>query len=134
MAVFTICEAGDHIVSSSHLYGGTYNQFNHTLRRLGIDVTFVDPSDPKNFEAAIRPNTKIIYGEALGNPDLFVFPFEEVSAIAKAAGIPLMIDNTFATPYLCRPFEWGANIITHSTTKFITGNGSAIGGAIIDGF
>ncbi len=134
MAVFTICEAGDHIVSSSHLYGGTYNQFNHTLRRLGIDVTFVDPSDPKNFEAAIRPNTKIIYGETLGNPDLFVFPFEEVSAIAKAAGIPLMIDNTFATPYLCRPFEWGANIITHSTTKFITGNGSAIGGAIIDGF
>ncbi len=134
MAIFTLCEAGDHIVSSTRLYGGTYNQFHYTLPRLGIEVTFVDPSDPKNFENAIRPNTKIIYGETLGNPDIFVFPFEEVAKIAKAAGIPLMIDNTLATPYLCRPIEWGANIVVHSTTKFLTGNGSAIGGMMVDGF
>ncbi len=133
MAVLTLCSAGDHIVSSSRLYGGTYNQFNYTFPRLGIDVTFVDPSDPRNFEQAIRPNTKIIYGETLGNPDIAVFPFEEVAAIAKAHNIPLMIDNTFATPYLCRPIEWGANIVLHSTTKFIGGHGTTIGGIIIDG-
>jgi O-acetylhomoserine (thiol)-lyase len=111
MAILTICGAGDHIVSSSRLYGGTYNQFNYTLPRLGIEVTFVDPEDPANFAAAIRPNTKLIYGETLGNPDITVFPFEAVSAIAQAHGLPLVIDNTFATPYLCRPFEWGANIV-----------------------
>ncbi len=133
MAFLTLCGAGDHIVASSRLYGGTYNQFNYTLPRIGIDVTFVDPTDIKGFEKAIRPSTKIIYGETLGNPDITVFPFEEVSAIAKAHNIPLMIDNTFATPYLCRPFEWGANIIVHSTTKFIGGHGTAIGGAIVDG-
>ncbi len=133
MAVMTLCSAGDHIVSSSRLYGGTYNQFSYTFPRMGIDVTLVDPSDPKNFEQAIRPNTKIIYGETLGNPDIFVFPFAEVSAIAKAHNIPLMIDNTFATPYLCRPFEHGANIIVHSTTKFIGGHGTTIGGVIVDG-
>ncbi|MCB9160427.1 MAG: O-acetylhomoserine aminocarboxypropyltransferase/cysteine synthase [Caldilineaceae bacterium] len=133
MAILTLCGAGDHIVTSSRLYGGTYNQFNYTFPRIGIDVTFVDPSDPDNFAAAIRPNTKIIYGETLGNPDIFVFPFEEVAAIAAAHNIPLMIDNTFATPYLCRPFEWGANIITHSTTKFIGGHGTTIGGIIVDG-
>jgi len=133
MAILTICEAGDHIVSSSRLYGGTYNQFNYTLPRLGIDVTFVDPSRPEAFEAAIRPNTKIIYGETLGNPDISVFPFEEVSAIARRHNIPLLIDNTFATPYLCRPFEWGANIVVHSTTKFIGGHGTSIGGVIVDG-
>ncbi len=133
MAILTLCGAGDHIVSSSRLYGGTYNQFNYTFPRLGIDVTFVDPSDPKAFEAAIRPNTKIIYGETLGNPDITVFPFEEVSAIAQAHNIPLMIDNTFATPYLCRPFELGANIVTHSTTKFLGGHGTTIGGIIVDG-
>ena len=124
---------GDHIVSSSRLYGGTYNQFHYTFPRIGIDVTFVDPSDPATFAKAIRPNTKILYGETLGNPDIKVFPFEEVAAIAKAHNIPVMIDNTFATPYLCRPFEWGANIITHSTTKFLGGHGQAIGGAIVDG-
>ena len=96
-------------------------------------MTFVDPDDPGNFERAIRPNTKILYGETLGNPDIKVFPFEEVAAIAKAHAIPLMIDNTFATPYLCRPFEWGANIVTHSTTKFLGGHGQAIGGVIVDG-
>ncbi len=133
MVVLTLCAAGDHIVSSSRLYGGTYNQFNYTFPRLGIEVTFVDPGEPANFEKAIRPNTKIIYGETLGNPDISVFPFEEVAAIAKKYSIPLVIDNTFATPYLCRPFEWGANIVTHSTTKFIGGHGTTIGGAIVDG-
>ena len=132
-AIFTLCEAGDHIVSSSRLYGGTYNQFAYTLPKLGIEVTFVDPSDPKNFEAAIRPNTKILYGETLGNPDLTVFPVEEVAAIAKKHNLVLMIDNTFATPYLFRPFEWGANVVTHSTTKFIGGHGTSIGGIIVDG-
>ena len=133
MAFLTLCGAGDHIVTSSRLYGGTYNQFNYTLPRIGIDVTFVDPTEPEAFEAAIRPNTKIIYGETLGNPDITVFPFEEVSAIAQAHNIPLMIDNTFATPYLCRPFEWGANIVVHSTTKFMGGHGTTIGGIIVDG-
>jgi len=132
-AIFTICNAGDHIVSSSRLYGGTYNQFNYTLRKLGIDVTFVDPTDPRNFEKAIQPNTKIIYGETLGNPDIAVFPFEEVAVIAKKHKIVLMIDNTFASPYLFRPFEWGANIVVHSATKFIGGHGTSIGGVIVDG-
>jgi O-acetylhomoserine (thiol)-lyase len=132
-AIFTLCNSGDHIVSSSRLYGGTYNQFNHTLRNLGIEVTFVDPTDPKNFERAIRPNTKIIYGETLGNPDIAVFPIEEVSAMAKKYNIVLMIDNTFATPYLFRPVEWGANVVVHSTTKFIGGHGTSIGGMIVDG-
>ena len=133
LAILTLCGAGDHIVSSSRLYGGTYNQFHYTFPRIGIDVTMVDPTDPKNFEKAIRPNTKIIYGETLGNPDIAVFPFEEVAAIAKKHKIPVMIDNTFATPYLFRPFEWGTDIITHSTTKFIGGHGTSIGGAIVDG-
>ena len=133
IAILTLCEAGDHIVSSNRLYGGTYNQFNYTFPRLGIDVSFVDPSHPEAFEAAIRPNTKLLYGETLGNPDISVFPFEEVAAIAKAYNIPLMIDNTFATPYLCRPLEWGANIVLHSTTKFIGGHGTTIGGIIVDG-
>ena len=133
LAILTLCEVGDHIVSSSRLYGGTYNQFNYTFPRLGIDVTFVDPTNPEAFEDAIRPNTKLIYGETLGNPDISVFPFEEVSAIAKKNHLPLVIDNTFATPYLCRPLEWGANIVLHSTTKFINGHGTSIGGIIIDG-
>ncbi len=133
MAILTLCGAGDHIVSSSRLYGGTYNQFSYTFPRLGIDVTFVDPTDPDAFAAAIRPNTKIIYGETLGNPDITVFRFQEVADIAQAHGIPTFIDNTFATPYLCRPIEWGANIVTHSTTKFIGGHGTTIGGVIVDG-
>jgi len=132
-AIFTLIGAGDHIVTSSRLYGGTYSQFKYTLPKLGIEVTFVDPSDPQNFESAIQPNTKILYGETLGNPDISVFPFEEVAEIAKKHNLVLMIDNTFATPYLFRPFEWGAHIITHSTTKFITGNGTSIGGIIVDG-
>ena len=133
MAILTLCQAGDHIVSASTLYGGTYNQFNYTFPRLGIEVTMVDPADPENFRRAIRDNTKILYGETLGNPLINVFPFAEVAAIAREYRIPLMIDNTFATPYLCRPFEWGANIVVHSTTKFIGGHGTAIGGVIVDG-
>ncbi|RME43002.1 MAG: O-acetylhomoserine aminocarboxypropyltransferase/cysteine synthase, partial [Chloroflexi bacterium] len=133
MAIFTLCSAGDHIVGSSRLYGGTYNQFNYTFPRLGIEVTLVDPNEPDSFAAAIRPNTKIIYGETLGNPDITVFPFDEVADIAQAHNIPVMIDNTFATPYLCRPFEHGANIVTHSTTKFLGGHGTTIGGIIVDG-
>ena len=132
-AIFTLAGAGDHIVSASTLYGGTYNQFAYSFPRLGIDVTFVDPSDPENFRRAIRPNTKILYGETLGNPRINVFPFEEVAKIGKEFGIPIMIDNTFATPYLNRPFEWGANIVVHSATKFIGGHGTSIGGLIVDG-
>ncbi len=131
-AILTICEAGDHIVSSSTLYGGTVTQLKYSLPKLGIHTTLVDPGDPENFRRAIQPNTKIIYGETLSNPLVNIFPFEEVSAIAREVGIPLMIDNTFATPYLCRPFEWGADIITHSTTKFIGGHGTSIGGVIVD--
>ena len=132
-AIFTLAQAGDHIVSASTLYGGTYNQFAYSFPRLGIDVTFVDPADPENFRRAIRPNTKLLYGETLGNPRINVFPFEEVAKIGKEFGIPLMIDNTFATPYLNRPFEWGANIVVHSATKFIGGHGTSIGGLIVDG-
>jgi O-acetylhomoserine (thiol)-lyase len=133
MVVMALCQAGDHIVAASTLYGGTFSQFAYTFPRLGIETTFVDPSDPENFRDAIRPNTRLIWGETLGNPRINVFPFEEVARIAAEEGIPLAIDNTFATPYLCRPFEWGANIVVHSTTKFIGGHGAAIGGAIVDG-
>ena len=132
-AIFTLVGAGDHIVSASTLYGGTYNQFVYSFPRLGIEVTLVDPRDPENFRRAIRPNTKILYGETLGNPSINVFPFEEVAKIGKEFGIPLIIDNTFATPYLFRPFEWGANIVVHSATKFIGGHGTSIGGVIVDG-
>lgn len=132
-AILTICEAGDHIVSAATLYGGTVSQFKYTFPRLGISVTLVDPSDPENFRRAIQPNTKIIYGETISNPLVNIFPLEEVAKIAQEFHIPVMIDNTFATPYLCRPFEWGADIITHSTTKFIGGHGTSIGGMIVDG-
>lgn len=133
LAFLTLCQAGDHIVSSNSLYGGTYNQLRYTLPRLGIDVSFADPADPDSFARAIQPNTKLIYGETLGNPGLIVFPFAEVSAIAKAHNIPLMIDNTVATPFLCRPLEWGADIVSHSTTKFLNGHGTCLGGILIDG-
>ncbi len=131
-AIFAICEAGDHIVSSSALYGGTVSQFKFTFPRLGIQVTLVDPSDPENFRRAIQPNTKIIYGETISNPSGSIFPFEEVAKIAEEFHIPVMIDNTTATPYLCRPFEWGAHIITHSTSKYIGGHGTSLGGVIVD--
>jgi O-acetylhomoserine (thiol)-lyase len=131
-AIFAICEAGDHIVSASTLFGGTISQFQYTFPRLGINVTLVDPSEPENFRRAIQPNTKIIYGEIISNPRVNIFPLEEVAKIAEEFGIPLLIDNTFATPYLCRPFEWGAHIVTHSTTKFIGGHGTSMGGVIVD--
>ncbi len=131
-AIFTICEAGDHIVSASSLFGGTISQFKYTFPRLGINVTLVDTSDPENFRRAIQPNTKLLYGEIISNPRVNIFPLEEVAKIAQECGIPLLIDNTFATPYLCRPFEWGAHIVTHSTTKFIGGHGTSMGGVIVD--
>ena len=132
MAVLTLCQAGDHIVAASTLYGGTISQFHYTFPRIGIETTFVDPSEPENFRKAIQPNTKVIWGETLGNPGINVFPFDEASTVAQEYGIPLVIDNTFATPYLCRPFEWGADIVVHSTTKFICGHGTTIGGVIVD--
>jgi O-acetylhomoserine (thiol)-lyase len=119
-----VCSAGDHIVSSSRLYGGTYNQFNYTFPRMGIDVTFVDPTDPANFERRSARTPRSSTARRWATRTSAVFPFAEVAAIAQAYNIPLMIDNTFATPYLCRPFEWGANIITHSTTKFLVGHGT----------
>jgi O-acetylhomoserine (thiol)-lyase len=133
LAISTICEAGDEIISSSSLYGGTYNQFHHTFPKLGLNVKFVDPSDPDNFKRAITDKTKLIYGEAVGNPKLDTFPFEEVGRIAQDASIPLMIDNTLPTPFLLRPLDHGANVVVHSTTKFIGGHGTSIGGIIVDG-
>ncbi len=132
-AIFTLTQKGDHIVASANLYGGTVTQLTHSFPRLGIEATLVDPRNPDNFRKAIQPNTKIIYGETLGNPMINVFPFEEVGKIAQEYGIPVMIDNTFATPYLARPFEYGANIVLHSTTKYIGGHGTSIGGVIVDG-
>ena len=131
-AIFTLAGAGDHIVSAATLYGGTYNQFAYSFPRLGIEVTLVDPHDPENFRRAIRPNTKLLFGETLGNPMINVFPFEEVARIAQEAGVPLMIDNTFASPYLARPIEYGADIVVHSATKYINGHGNSIGGVIVD--
>jgi O-acetylhomoserine (thiol)-lyase len=120
-------------VSVAQLYGGTYNLFHHTLPKLGIEVSFVDAQDPDAFRRALRPNTKAFYGEGLGNPALNIFPFEEVAKIAKEAGVQLIIDNTCVTPYLNRPFEWGASVVVHSTTKYIGGHGTSIGGMVVDG-
>lgn len=131
-AIFAICEAGDHIVAASALFGGTISQFKYTFPRLGIQVTLVDASDPENFRRAIQPNTKLLYGEIISNPRVSIFPLEEVAKIAEEYSIPLLIDNTFATPYLCRPIEWGAHIVTHSTTKYIGGHGTSMGGVIVD--
>lgn len=131
-AVLAILEAGDEIVSASTLYGGTYNQFNVSFRKLGINVTFVDPDDPENFRKAITPRTKLIYGETIGNPAANILDIEAVAAIAHEAGLPLIMDNTFATPYLCRPIEFGADILTESATKFIGGHGTSIGGIVVD--
>ena len=131
-AIQNIATAGDHIVSSTNLYGGTYNLLANTLKEQGLSVTFVDPSEPENFKKAIRPNTKLIYAETLGNPNSDVFDLESVSAIAHEAGIPLIVDNTFATPYLLRPIEHGADIVVHSATKFIGGHGTVMGGVVVD--
>ena len=131
-AILNLAQNGDHIVSSTSLYGGTYNLLHYTLPRLGIDCTFVDPGDPENFRKAIKPNTKAIYGESVGNPKLDIFPLEAVAKIAHDNSLPLIIDNTTPTPYLLRPIEHGADIVVHSTTKYIGGHGLSIGGVIVD--
>ena len=132
LGIINICNAGDQIVSSSTLYGGTYTQFDISFRKLGIDVVFVEPDDPENFRKAITPKTKLLYGETISNPRMNVLDIEAVAKIAHDAGLPLMIDNTFASPYLCRPMEWGCDIVVHSATKFIGGHGTSIGGVIVD--
>ena len=132
-AVQNIAHAGDHIVSSQSVYGGTYNLFAHTLTESGIETTFVDGDSPEAFAAAIRPNTKAFFVESLGNPNSNVADIERIAQIAHTNGIPLIVDNTFATPYLLRPIEYGADIVVHSATKFIGGHGTAIGGVIVDG-
>jgi O-acetylhomoserine (thiol)-lyase len=132
IALLNICEAGDEIVAARTLYGGTHTQFDVNFRKLGIDTVFVAPDTPENFARAITPKTKAIYAETLGNPSLNVLDLEAVAQIANAAGLPLVIDNTFASPYLCRPFEWGAAISVHSATKFIGGHGTTMGGVIVE--
>lgn len=132
-AIQNIATAGDHIVSASNLYGGTYNLFANTLKEQGLDVTFIDESDPQNFEKAIKPNTKALYAETLGNPNSDILDIEAVAEIAHKHGIPLIVDNTFATPFLLRPIEHGADIVVHSATKFMGGHGSVMGGVIVDG-
>ena len=131
-AIQNIAVAGDHIVSSTNLYGGTYNLFANTLHEQGLSVSFVDPSDPKNFEAAIQPNTKLLYAETLGNPNSDVIDLEAIADVAHRHGIPLIVDSTFATPYLIRPIEHGADIVVHSATKFIGGHGTVMGGVVVD--
>lgn len=131
-AIQNIARAGDHIVSSTNVYGGTYNLFSNTLKEQGLDVSFVDPCDPTNFETAIQENTKALYAETLGNPNSDVLDIEAVAQIAHKHGIPLIVDNTFATPYLLRPIEHGADIVVHSATKFLGGHGTVMGGVIID--
>ena len=132
-AVQNIAKAGDHIVSSKRVYGGTYNLFAHTLPAYGITCTFVDPDEPGEFERAIRPETKAIFLESVGNPNSSLVDLDAVAALAHAHGLPLLVDNTFATPYLLRPLEHGADIVVHSATKFIGGHGTAVGGVIVDG-
>ena len=132
-AVQNIAKAGDHIVSSKRVYGGTYNRFAHTLPAYGITCTFVDPDEPGGFERAIRPETKAIFLESVGNPNSSLVDLDAVAALAHAHGLPLLVDNTFATPYLLRPLEHGADIVVHSATKFIGGHGTAVGGVIVDG-
>ena len=132
-ALFNICGAGDHIVSSTSIYGGTYNLIAVTMKRMGIDVTFVDPgASEEELMAAFLPNTKAMFGETIANPALTVLDIEKFAKVAHANGVPLIVDNTFATPINCRPFEWGADIVTHSTTKYMDGHGAGVGGAIVD--
>ena len=132
-ALFNICGAGDHVVSSTSIYGGTYNLLAVTMKRMGIDVTFVDPgASEEELMAAFLPNTKAMFGETIANPALTVLDIEKFAKVAHANGVPLIVDNTFATPINCRPFEWGADIVTHSTTKYMDGHGAGVGGAIVD--
>lgn len=133
LAVTTLMSAGDHIVASKNLYGGSYNMMNLTLPRFGITTTFVDPRDPAAFAAAIKPNTKLVFAETLGNPGIEVLNIRAVADVAHDAGLPLMVDSTFSTPYLIRPIEHGADIVMHSVTKFLGGHGVALGGALVDG-
>ena len=134
IAILNVAESGDHIVSSPSLYGGTYNLFHYTLPKLGINVTFVDdPDDPESWRAAVQPNTKAFFGESISNPKNDILDIESVAAVAHEVGVPLIIDNTVATPYLVRPLEWGADIVVHSATKYIGGHGTAVAGAIVDG-
>ncbi|MEE8545463.1 MAG: O-acetylhomoserine aminocarboxypropyltransferase [Alphaproteobacteria bacterium] len=133
LGIVTLMGAGGHIVSSASIYGGSHNLFTHTLPRFGIETTFVNPRDPDAFRRAIRPETRLLFGETLGNPGLEVLDMPAVSAVAHEAGLPLMVDSTFATPYLCRPIELGVDIVHHSATKFLGGHGVVIGGALIDG-
>ena len=133
LAAFNICECGGHIVSCSTIYGGTYNLFSVTMKRMGIDVTFVAPDcTDEELAAAFRPNTRLVFGETIANPALTLLDIERFARAAHAHGVPLIVDNTFATPVGCRPFEWGADIVTHSTTKYMDGHGAAVGGAIVD--
>ncbi len=134
VAVLNIAEAGDHVVSSPSLYGGTYNLFHYTLPKLGIEVTFVsDPDDPQSWRDAVRPNTKLFFGETIANPKNDVLDIETISDIAHEVGVPLVVDNTVATPYLIQPLKWGADIVIHSATKYIGGHGTAVAGVIVDG-
>jgi len=132
-SILNLARAGDHIVSSASLYGGTYSAFTHTLPKLGITVSLVDPSNPDNLRRAIRDNTKAIFAETIGNPKIDVLDVEAVAAVAREAQLPLIVDNTLATPYLLRPFDFGANVVVHSSTKFIGGHGTSIGGLLVDG-
>jgi len=133
LAITSLMQAGDHMVAAATLYGGTYTQFSVSFKRLGIETTFVEPDDPENFRKAIRPNTRVIFGETIANPRMNVLDIAKIAAIAHEHHIPLMIDNTFASPYLCRPIEHGADIVVHSATKFLGGHGTSIGGVIVDG-
>jgi len=134
LAILNIAEAGDHVVASASLYGGTYNLLHYTLPKLGIGTTFVaDPHDPNAWRDAVRPNTKLFFGETIPNPQSDVLDIETVAGIAHEVGVPLVVDNTIATPYLIRPLEWGADVVVHSATKYLGGHGTAIGGAIVDG-
>ncbi len=131
-ALFTLLEPGDHVVSSSALYGGTVNQLKHLLRKMGVEFTWVDPDDPAAWRKAVRANTKAFFGETIGNPAANVLDIEAVASVAHDHDLPLIVDNTFATPYLCRPIEWGADIVIHSATKFIGGHGTTIGGVVVE--
>lgn len=132
-ALFNICEAGSHIVASSEIYGGTYNLIAVTMAKMGVESTFVSPDcTPEELDAAFKPNTRAVFGESVANPSLAVLDFEKFAAAAQAHGVPFIVDNTFPTPVNCRPFEWGVNIVTHSTTKYMDGHASAVGGAIVD--
>lgn len=133
-AVFNVANAGDHVVAVSAIYGGTFNLFNVTMRKMGVDFTFISPdSTEEEIEAAFKPNTKAVFGETIANPALRMFDIELFAKVAHRHGVPLIVDNTFATPINCRPIEWGADIVTHSTTKYMDGHGAAVGGAIVDG-